>query len=1375
MSPAHRRAALKSILTGLLMVIPAAALAATCQSKPACATTPCSFADPATWTCNRVPTSDDLCWISPGHTVVVKNDGLACGRVRIDGTWVFDEGSAGRDPAGFRNFDLKVTAATGPGVVTGGPTGRMTARQGTRVRIDTTLSQANVTWLDGFVLDLQGDVLETTARSVTGPLIDAALCGSSLPLKYVVEPETGIANAQVGRRVVFESGALRTRQFEIVEVAPTSFSFCGRLPDGTGTVCQAGASCGQRLAGHAPIGTFPHAQPPDGSRHATPSPAGNEICTGPQAPEPYCTGGGRGTSFPIVPAAGDRLALVRDVWLEQSHGNNGYIIAATGQSRMPTLRAINVSGAAGISIRSGTANAVPSDWEFINYHDYSGGGGLVQIGFKNFRLAWNACHDASPTALEAAGCLEYLAYGSFAGDGVKYEDNEIYRTRGNGINFNGALESVFATGAAIRRNLAHDGCTTLDAECGGIEVNACVGCSVDHNVVYDINRLDGNGGTCLRVGGAGGDHVADRTVVRDNWAVNCGEAGIDAAGGGNVAQGVTMVHNYVSNVRTIGGFGGRWFSNVVRNVAMRGDSQGTVLYNPIVAKGNVLIGNDRLVASGPGCAAGCGAIGILSLTGLGNSNGVATHYLDDLILGLESPYLSACIYPAGAISAGHSIEQITCDGMGSPVYPVRLTDWNPTAPSVALVSNLAALRADGQPIVSCSASADAQESIGTLLWSQTASPADSVGPPDGSCGSAGPQWVVPDLQLRDPDGYDYNYAPGAPGLTLGADPPGGPVGSRAFRFTRSRLSAMWGGLDFVHTAGERGQAPFPVDLRNLDNRDADGDGIIDLHDDCPLVYDPVQWDRDGDGLGDACDTDADGDGRPDPPSAWCPGNPDPLQSDADGDGLGDACDPCPLDRANDPDGDGICGLDVCPTIYDPGQSDADGDGLGDACDNCPAIANLAQIDTDGDDRGDACDNCPSVPNSDQADRDGDGIGDACDNCPTAANPTQINRDHDGLGDACDPCPTDPLNDADGDGVCAHADNCPGTANPGQEDVDGDGAGDACDNCRFVFNADHLDLDGDGLGDACDNCPAFANPAQENRDRDAAGDACDRCPDDPLNDLDGDGVCAPLDNCPGAANPGQQDADHDGSGDACDNCPFVANLDQIDFDGDGVGDACDNCPGVVNPSQANRDLDGAGDACDACPDDPLNDLDSDGICAPLDNCPGVANPGQADEDRDTIGDACDDCPFIANLDQIDFDADGFGDACDNCPGVYNPSQADHDGDGRGDACDGNGAAIVVNVPDRDLVAWQAAAGFEAYNLYQGSLELWRTTGMVTQDPAASPLVQRHCDLAGTAFPDPPDPPPGQGLFYMVTGVSSGREGDLGADSDGSERTNSHPCQ
>lgn len=113
--------------------------------------------------------------------------------------------------------------------------------------------------------------------------------------------------------------------------------------------------------------------------------------------------------------------------------------------------------------------------------------------------------------------------------------------------------------------------------------------------------------------------------------------------------------------------------------------------------------------------------------------------------------------------------------------------------------------------------------------------------------------------------------------------------------------------------------------------DMDGDGVVDADDLCPMVFDPVrpiddgaQADADVDGIGDACDPcplDADTDecSPPDPldrdrdgiinADDNCPVVPNEDQSDRDGDLIGDVCDACP-DDANP-------GGSACPaSIYD---------------------------------------------------------------------------------------------------------------------------------------------------------------------------------------------------------------------------------------------------------------------------------------------------------------------------------------------------------------------------------------------------------------------------------------------------------------------------
>jgi hypothetical protein len=107
--------------------------------------------------------------------------------------------------------------------------------------------------------------------------------------------------------------------------------------------------------------------------------------------------------------------------------------------------------------------------------------------------------------------------------------------------------------------------------------------------------------------------------------------------------------------------------------------------------------------------------------------------------------------------------------------------------------------------------------------------------------------------------------------------------------------------------------------------DVDGDGIDYYDDNCPEVPNPDQLDTDGDGEGNACDTDDDNDGIPDTEDN-CPLIPNPDQLDNDGDGMGDECDA-------DDDNDGIPDTeDNCQFVANPGQEDFDGDGMGDVCD-----------------------------------------------------------------------------------------------------------------------------------------------------------------------------------------------------------------------------------------------------------------------------------------------------------------------------------------------------------------------------------------------------------------------------------------------------------
>lgn len=174
-------------------------------------------------------------------------------------------------------------------------------------------------------------------------------------------------------------------------------------------------------------------------------------------------------------------------------------------------------------------------------------------------------------------------------------------------------------------------------------------------------------------------------------------------------------------------------------------------------------------------------------------------------------------------------------------------------------------------------------------------------------------------------------------------------------------------------------APFP---------DGDGDGVIDELDNCPADPNPGQEDLDGDGAGDACDTDLDGDGLINALDN-CPAIPNPAQQDGDGDGIGDACDACPgvpNDDESDLDGDGLNAFEECLNGTDAADPDSDGDSLLDGQEVTAVGTDPLDPDTDGDGFDDGLEllagsdplSVGSLPELATGDVSGDGVVDVVD-------------------------------------------------------------------------------------------------------------------------------------------------------------------------------------------------------------------------------------------------------------------------------------------------------------------------------------------------------------------------------------------------------------
>lgn len=103
----------------------------------------------------------------------------------------------------------------------------------------------------------------------------------------------------------------------------------------------------------------------------------------------------------------------------------------------------------------------------------------------------------------------------------------------------------------------------------------------------------------------------------------------------------------------------------------------------------------------------------------------------------------------------------------------------------------------------------------------------------------------------------------------------------AARYIDGQPAAIYSGLSI----------PDAALVQNWNATDFDKDGVLNASDNCPVTSNANQSDIDHDGIGDVCDSDADGDGLANEVETAVGTNP--LAADTDGDGVKDNADQCP--------------------------------------------------------------------------------------------------------------------------------------------------------------------------------------------------------------------------------------------------------------------------------------------------------------------------------------------------------------------------------------------------------------------------------------------------------------------------------------------------